>query len=86
MNVVIIEDESFAAEKLERQLIALDSSIRVIAKIESVKNAVSWLKENNADLIFLDIHLSDGLCFRIFDEVEIKIPIIFTTAYDQYAI
>jgi DNA-binding LytR/AlgR family response regulator len=86
MNVVIIEDESFAAEKLERQLIALDSSIRVIAKIESVKNAVNWLKENKADLIFLDIYLSDGLCFRIFDEVEIKTPIIFTTAYDQYAI
>jgi len=86
MNVVIIEDESHAAEKLERQLIALDSNIQVIAKIESVKNAVTWLKENSANLIFLDIHLSDGLCFRIFDEVEIKTPIIFTTAYDQYAI
>ncbi len=86
MNVVIIEDESHAAEKLERQLKELDSSIQVLAKIESVKNAVNWLKENKADLIFLDIHLSDGLCFRIFDEVEIKTPIIFTTAYDQYAI
>ena len=86
MNVVIIEDESHAAEKLERQLLALDSNIEVVAKIESVKNAVSWLKENKPDLIFLDIHLSDGLCFRIFDEVEIKTPIIFTTAYDQYAI
>ncbi|MFC2104400.1 LytR/AlgR family response regulator transcription factor [Bacteroidota bacterium] len=86
MNVVIIEDESFAAEKLERQLLTLDPKINVVSKIESVKNAVSWLKENKADLIFLDIHLSDGLCFRIFDEVEIKIPIIFTTAYDQYAI
>ncbi len=86
MNVAIIEDESHAAQKLERQLLALDSSITVAAKIESVKNAVSWLKENKPDLIFLDIHLSDGLCFRIFDEVEIKTPIIFTTAYDQYAI
>ena len=86
MNVVIIEDESFAADKLERQLLALDSDINVVAKIESVKNAVNWLKNNNPDLVFLDIHLSDGLCFRIFDEVEIKIPIIFTTAYDQYAI
>ncbi|MDA3954859.1 MAG: LytTR family DNA-binding domain-containing protein [Bacteroidales bacterium] len=86
MNVVIIEDEGFAAEKLERQLVTMDSSIAVVAKIESVENAVSWLKENSADLIFLDIHLSDGLCFRIFDEVEIKTPIIFTTAYDQYAI
>lgn len=86
MNVVIIEDENHAAEKLERQLKELDSSIQVLAKIESVKNAAKWLKENKADLIFLDIHLSDGLCFRIFDEVEIKTPIIFTTAYDQYAI
>lgn len=86
MNVVIIEDESHAAEKLERQLKELDSSLNVLEKIESVKNAVSWLKNNSADLIFLDIHLSDGLCFRIFDEVEIKTPIIFTTAYDQYAI
>lgn len=86
MNVVIIEDESFAAEKLERLLKELDSSIQVSAKIESVKNAVSCLKLNTPDLIFLDIHLSDGLCFRIFDEVEIKIPVIFTTAYDQYAI
>jgi len=86
MNVVIIEDESHAAEKLERQLKELDSKIDVIAKIESVKNAVNWLKKNNSDLIFLDIHLSDGLCFKIFDEVEIKTPIIFTTAYDQYAI
>ena len=86
MNVVIIEDESHAAEKLERQLKELDSKINVVAKIESVKNAVVWLKENKPDLIFLDIHLSDGLCFRIFDEVEIKTPIIFTTAYDQYAI
>lgn len=86
MNVVIIEDETHAAEKLERQLKELDHNINVIAKIESVRNSVSWLKENKPDLIFLDIHLSDGLCFRIFDEVEIKTPIIFTTAYDQYAI
>jgi len=86
MKVVIIEDEIRAAEKLERQLIELDPGIQVLAKIESVKNAVSWLNENKSDLIFLDIHLSDGLCFKIFDEVEITTPIIFTTAYDQYAI
>ena len=66
MNVVIIEDETHAAEKLERQLKELDPTIEVIAKIESVRNAVNWLKENKPDLIFLDIHLSDGLCFRIF--------------------
>ena len=86
MNVVIIEDEGFAAEKLERLLKEIDSEIKIDAKIESVKNAVSYLKANNPDLIFLDINLADGLCFRIFDEIEIRTPIIFTTAYDQYAI
>ncbi len=86
MRVAIIEDESFAAEKLERQLKLVDADFEVVAKLESVKKAVEWLKHDSADLIFLDIHLSDGLCFRIFDEVEIKTPIIFTTAYDQYAI
>jgi len=86
MNVVIIEDESFAAEKLERLLKELDPDIIVDAKIESVKNAVTYLKASSPDLIFLDINLADGLCFRIFDEIEIKTPIIFTTAYDQYAI
>lgn len=86
LNVVIIEDEKFASEKLERQLGVVDAEIKVIAHLESVKQAVAWLKENKADLIFLDIHLADGLCFRIFDEIEIKTPIIFSTAYDQYAI
>lgn len=86
MRVAIIEDESFAAEKLERQLKLVDADFVVVAKLESVKKAVEWLKNNSANLIFLDIHLSDGLCFRIFDEIEIKTPVIFTTAYDQYAI
>lgn len=86
LNVVIIEDEKFAAEKLERQLYQVDDNFKVVAILESVKQAVNWLKENKPDLIFLDIHLADGLCFRIFDEIEIRTPIIFTTAYDQYAI
>jgi DNA-binding LytR/AlgR family response regulator len=86
INVVIIEDEKFATEKLERQLHNIDSDCSVVATLESVKQSVLWLKQNKADLIFLDIHLADGLCFRIFDEVEITTPIIFTTAYDQYAI
>lgn len=86
MKILIIEDESIAADKLERQLLQLDSTIEVCDKIESVSSAVKWLNQNTVDLIFLDIHLSDGLSFRIFDEVEIQTPIIFTTAYDQYAI
>ncbi len=86
VNVVIIEDEKFAAEKLERQLVNLDPDFQVVAKLESVKQSVIWLQEQIPDLIFLDIHLADGLCFRIFDEVDIKTPVVFTTAYDQYAI
>ncbi len=86
VNVVIIEDEKHAAEKLERQLAVVDPEFQVLASLDSVKQAVVWLRENTADLVFLDIHLADGLCFRIFDEVEVNAPVIFTTAYDQYAI
>jgi len=86
MKVLIIEDESFAADKLERQLLQLDDKIEVCKKIESVNTSVKWLSENQVNLIFLDIHLSDGLSFHIFDDLEINTPIIFTTAYDQYAI
>ena len=86
MNVLIIEDEHIAAEKLERLLLQIDEEIKICAKLESVSQTTKWLKENTVDLIFLDIHLSDGNSFRIFDEIEVKTPIIFTTAYDQYAI
>lgn len=86
MKVLIIEDESFAADKLERQLLQLDNTIEVCNKIESVNSAIKWLNQNQVDLIFLDIHLSDGLSFHIFEEIEVTVPIIFTTAYDQYAI
>lgn len=84
--MIIIEDEIHAAEKLQRQLEGLDNDIQILAKIESVRSAISWLNEHKADLIFLDIHLGDSTSFKIFEEVEIKTPIIFTTAYDQYAI
>lgn len=86
MKVIIIEDESHAAEKLQRQLEELDKDVQILAKLESVKSAISWLKQYKADLIFLDIHLGDSNSFKIFEEIEIKTPIIFTTAYDQYAI
>lgn len=86
MKVLIVEDEAIAAEKLERLLGQIDETIIVLAKLESVAQTTSWLKENSVDLIFLDIHLADGNSFRIFDELEIKTPVIFTTAYDQYAI
>ncbi|MDN5199791.1 LytTR family DNA-binding domain-containing protein [Fulvivirgaceae bacterium BMA10] len=85
-KVVIIEDESHAAEKLARSLENIDNNIEILAKIESVEEAIAWLSTNKADLIFLDIHLGDALSFDIFQKLEIKTPIIFTTAYDQYAI
>ena len=86
IQALIIEDEPLAAEKLERTLNRADQNVEVIAKVESVKTAVAWLQDHKADLIFCDIHLGDGLSFGIFDQVEVKTPIIFTTAYDQYAL
>lgn len=86
MRVLIIEDEVLAAERLEEMLYEIDPSVKVVAKIGSISESVEWLKANNADLIFLDIQLSDGLSFTIFDEIKVSSPVIFTTTYDQYAI
>lgn len=86
MNVLIIEDEKLAADKLEHMLREIDPSINVLAKPGSIKESVKWLFNNSADLIFLDIQLSDGISFSIFEEISINTPVIFTTAYDQYAI
>ncbi|HCE58288.1 MAG TPA: DNA-binding response regulator [Prolixibacteraceae bacterium] len=86
MNVLIIEDESIAADKLEHMIIEIDPSVCILAKIGSVKEAAKWLSQNNSDLIFLDIQLSDGISFSIFDQVIVNTPVIFTTAFDQYAI
>ena len=86
MNVLIIEDEKIAANNLEKMLHQIDININVQNKIDSIEESVKWLSNNTVDLIFLDIHLADGLCFKIFEQIEIKTPIIFTTAYDQYAI
>ncbi len=86
MKVLIIEDESLAAGKLELMLKEIDPTILVMAKLGSVKESVQWLFQHTADLIFLDIQLSDGISFSIFEQININTPIIFTTAYDQYAI
>ena len=86
MNVLIIEDEKVAANNLEKMLHKIDEKIFVQDKIDSIESAVKWFHNNKTDLIFLDIHLADGLCFKIFEQIKIKTPIIFTTAYDQYAI
>lgn len=86
MRVLIIEDEALAAERLEKLLNEITPEIQVVAKLCSIKESVKWLLINKADLIFLDIQLSDGLSFSIFEKISIQTPIIFTTAYDQYAI
>jgi len=87
MNFVIIEDEELAAKRLEGMIHAFDPGSKVLARLESVEGAVEWFRNNHEpDLIFLDIHLEDGLSFSIFERVTVKAPIIFTTAFDEYAI
>ncbi len=86
MKVLIIEDEKIAADNLQILIREIDSQIEVLATIETVRDAVKWLSENKADLLFLDIHLSDGSSFGIFKQIHISTPVIFTTAYDSYAI
>ena len=87
MKILIVEDEKHARNHLERMLLDLNPNIQIVEKLGSVKKSVEYLKaQPELDLIFLDIHLSDDLSFRIFEQLEVKIPIIFTTAYDQYAI
>lgn len=87
MNVVIIEDEAFAALRLKKMIQDFNPGIKIIAELESVAESVKWFKSNpEPDLIFLDIHLEDDLSFAIFEQVNISSPIIFTTAFDEYAI
>lgn len=86
MKVFVIEDEIPAQEELVRILRKHFPNIEIVDIIGSVRDSVEWLRNNTADLIFMDIQLLDGCCFDIFDVVEVRTPIIFTTAYDQYAL
>ena len=88
MKVVIIEDELVAAQNMQLVLAEYDPSIEVLAVLRSVKKAVTWLSEAlpQVDLLLMDIKLTDVISFDIFDQIRIKKPIIFTTAYDEYAI
>ncbi|TVR75513.1 MAG: DNA-binding response regulator [Marinilabiliales bacterium] len=87
MRVVIIEDETLASERLKKMILSYDKDIEIIAQLESVEESVEWFRENaHPDLIFLDIHLEDDLSFAIFEKVDISSSIIFTTAFDEYAI
>jgi two-component system, LytTR family, response regulator len=88
MKVLIVEDETPAAEKLERYLQKYSASITVVEKTGSIQETVSWLKahQSEIDLIFMDIQLKDGLSFQIFQEVKVEKPVIFITAYNEYAL
>ena len=94
MNVVIIEDEKLTARRLESMLRAYDPTITVLTQLPSVSKAVAWFTEvvnSNGqlplpDLLFLDIHLEDDSGFRLIEQANLTLPIIFTTAYDQYTL
>jgi two-component system, LytTR family, response regulator len=88
MKVIIVEDEVPAAEKLERYLNKYDGKIEVTARFDSVSSTVEWLRSNqdSIDLIFMDIQLIDGLSFQIFQQVTVKKPVIFTTAFNEFAL
>ena len=88
MKVLIVEDEKPAVEKLEQMLIKYDPEIEISGVCTSVDQTVKWLNdpENQADLLFLDIQLTDGLSFEIFERTEVYTPVIFITAYNEYAI
>lgn len=87
MKVLIIEDETAAAINLKALLSQTFPDIEVVATIESVAESVEWFNSGSkADLVFMDIHLADGDSFTIFEHTEVDIPIVFTTAYDQYAL
>ncbi len=87
MKVIIVEDEPLAADRLNDLILQYDPEIEVIAKFQSVKNTVGWFNEGHpVDLAFFDIQLSDGLSFEIFDNTLVSCPVIFTTAFNEYAI
>jgi DNA-binding LytR/AlgR family response regulator len=87
MNCLIVEDEKVAAARLVGLIKKYDPSIAITEIVQTVKNTVQWLNTHQApDLIFMDIQLADGLSFEIFEQTIVKTPIIFTTAYDEYAL
>ena len=86
-NVLILEDEKLNADRLKRLISDLRPELMILGVLESVAEALDWLTTNDApDLIMMDVRLADGLSFDIFEKIHIKSPIIFTTAYDEYAV
>lgn len=86
MRILLIEDETLAAERVQSLLQETGETMQVLAHLKSVETSVQWLSSNpHPDLIISDIRLLDGSCFEIFEQVSVTVPVIFTTAYDQYA-
>lgn len=87
MNILIVEDEELAVKKLQKTLASVDPSANVVGVTDSIQGTVDWLQNNaDADLILMDIELADGQSFEVFNQVEVKAPVIFTTSYDEYAL
>lgn len=87
MKILIVEDEAAASRRLKKMILELHPEEQIINELDSVESVVKWLNKNpSPDLVFMDIQLADGLCFDIFKQVEVTAPVIFVTAYDEYAI
>ena len=87
MKALIIEDEGMAAKTLKKLLVEVTPGIEIVGVLETIEDSVEWIEENPMpDVMFMDIHLADGSSFAIFDKVDITCPVIFTTAYDEYAL
>src|SRR5688572_13157309 len=87
MKILIVEDEDLAVKKLQKTLAGVDSTATVVGISDSVKSTVEWLEQNpQPDLILMDIELADGQSFEIFNRINVKSPVVFTTSYDEYAL
>ncbi|MEL7006705.1 MAG: LytTR family DNA-binding domain-containing protein [Bacteroidota bacterium] len=87
IKILIVEDESAAVSRLKKELNRLQTyEFQVLEVFDSIVQTVQWLESNEVDLIFMDIHLTDGLSFEIFNQIRVNCPVIFTTAYDEYAL
>jgi DNA-binding LytR/AlgR family response regulator len=87
MKILIVEDEELAVKKLQKTLASVDDTTEIVGVADSIKSSVEWLQQNpSPDLILMDIELSDGQSFEIFNLIEVKTPVIFTTSYDEFAL
>ncbi|RAJ06687.1 LytTR family two component transcriptional regulator [Chitinophaga skermanii] len=87
MRILIVEDEQLGVERLEKLLYEIDPTLQIVGATDSIQSSVQWLKRNDQpDLILMDIELADGQCFEIFEQVVVKSAVVFTTSYDEYAL